>query len=122
MDISFFADHCVPNSVVNLLSQSGYQVIKLRDLLPIDAPDKHVIIKAQEIKSILLTLNGDFSDIITYPPQLYGGIISLQVKNHPETLPYLMDRLKTFLLDHPSQKYFQKKLIIVESHRIRIKS
>jgi len=31
MKISFFADHCVPNSVISKLQDEGFTVLKLRD-------------------------------------------------------------------------------------------
>ena len=47
--------------------------------------------------AILLSLNGDFADIVTYPPASYKGIVALQLRNHPEILPQLMARLMVFL-------------------------
>ena len=41
-----------------------------------------MISKAQELDSVLLSLNGDFADIVAYPPANYKGIIALQVGNH----------------------------------------
>ena len=46
-----------------------------------------VIAKAQEIDAILLSLNGDFADIVNYPPTNYRGIVALQMRNHSEILP-----------------------------------
>ncbi len=71
--------------------------------------------------AILLTLNGDFADIINYPPSKFGGIIALQVRNHPETLPAIIMRLLTYLGEHPEREHFTGKLFLVEAHRIRVK-
>jgi hypothetical protein len=60
MALRFLADHCVSNST-----------IRLRDVLPVDSSDMVVIRKAQEIDAILLSLNGDFSHIVNYPPKDY---------------------------------------------------
>jgi len=90
--------------------------------MPVDSPDSLVIHKAQENKAILISLNGDFSDIVTYPPRNYGGIISLQIKNHPEVLLLIMEKLITFLNSNPDRAFYQQKLFLVESHRIRIRS
>jgi len=80
-----------------------------------------VISKAQELDSILVSLNGDFADIVTYPPTSYKGIIALQVRNHPEITPQLMARLKGYLSAHPSMSHYKGKLLLVEVHRIRIR-
>jgi predicted nuclease of predicted toxin-antitoxin system len=86
MPLRFFADHCVPNSVGVALSGAGHEVHRLRDHLPTDSPDPDVIAKAQDLDAILVSLNGDFADIVTYPPAAYRGIVSLQVRNHPESI------------------------------------
>jgi hypothetical protein len=56
--------------------------------------------KAQQLDAILLSLNGDFADIVTYPPEDYQGIIAHQVRNHPEIIPQLMHRLQDYLSFH----------------------
>lgn len=80
-----------------------------------------VISKAHELDSILISMNGDFSDIITYPPANYKGIIALQVRNHPEIIPQLVTRLKDYLAVHPDISYYNGKLFLVEAHRIRVR-
>ena len=67
MGLQFLADHCVPNSVIQTLRDSNHDVLRLRDILPVESPDAIVIAKALDLGKILLTLNGDFADIVTYP-------------------------------------------------------
>lgn len=76
MPMRFFADHCVSNFIVKTLRDAGYEVFLLKEHIPVDSPDPPIISKAQELDSILISLNGDFSDIVTYPPVNYKGIIS----------------------------------------------
>ncbi|GEM_PF-3088037 len=84
----FFDDHCVPESVAEALETKGYEVFRLRNQMATDAPDDEVIEKAQQIDAVLLSLNGDFSDIVRYPPSDYGGIVSMQeVLDQDVTLP-----------------------------------
>ena len=73
----FFADHCVPESVDETLEAAGHEVLRLRNQMSNDAPDPEVIAKAQALNAVLLSLNGDFSDIVRYPPSNYGGIVSM---------------------------------------------
>jgi predicted nuclease of predicted toxin-antitoxin system len=89
--------------------------------LPSDAADTTVIAHAQKLDAILVTLNGDFANIINYPPSGYGGIIALQVRNHPENLHAIVMRLLTYLGGHTEREHFSGKLLLVEVHRIRIK-
>lgn len=87
----FFADHCVPGSI------------------------------AAALDAVLLSLNGDFSDIVRYPPSNYGGIVSVQVKNRPEVLGQIAQRLTTYLSNQPDRAHYRGKLLLVEAHRIRIR-
>ena len=80
-----------------------------------------MIASAQSLEAVLVTLNGDFADIINYPPAKFGGIIALQVKNHPESLPAIVMRLLTYLGEHADSEHYGGKLLLVEAHRIRIK-
>lgn len=97
MGLRFFADHCIPNLVIRALMDEGPEVLQLKHHIPIESPDKTVIAAAQELDSILISLNGDFTDTLNYPPADYKGIIALQVRNHPEILPQLLIRLKQYL-------------------------
>jgi predicted nuclease of predicted toxin-antitoxin system len=119
--LRFFADHCIPSSMIASLQQCDYEVIKLRDHIPIDSPDRLVIETAQQLDALLLSLNGDFADILAFPPQKYKGIISIQLHNHPEIIPQLMKRLEAYLSSFPSKEHFEKKLLIVEVDRIRVR-
>ena len=64
MKLRFFADHCVPTSVIKTLQDTGHEVFRLKDHLPVDSPDHRVISKAQELDAVLISLNGDFADIV----------------------------------------------------------
>lgn len=121
MSLKFFADHCVPESVVNAISNAGHEVLRLRGHLPVDSTDAEVITRAQQLDAILLSLNGDFADIVNYPPADYNGIVALQVENHPEVLPSLLKTLTAYLTVHDNMEHYSGKLLIAEAHRIRIR-
>ena len=121
MSLRFFSDQCVPAQISDTLRCHGYKVTLLREVLPIRSLDPAVIAKAQELGAILLSLNGDFADIVTYPPGSYLGIVGVQLHNHPEIIPQLMERLLAFLDAHPAQEFYHGKLFLVEVHRVRIR-
>jgi hypothetical protein len=89
--------------------------------LAADAPDPGVIEQAQRLDAVLLSLNGDFSDIVRYPPSQYGGIISMQVRNRLEVLAQLTERLTRTLRDPSDREHYRGKLLLVEAHRIRVR-
>lgn len=121
MSLKFFADHCVPTYVIRSIERMGHKVLRLRDYLPTDAPDKAVILKAQELGCILISLDGDFANIIMFPPSEFMGIIALQLKNHPDILPGLMNRLGDYLIAHPEGQHYKGLLLVVNVDAIRIR-
>jgi predicted nuclease of predicted toxin-antitoxin system len=76
----------------------------LGDVLPVESSDAIVLTTAQEIDAVLISLDGDFADIINYPPKDFKGIIALQMRNHPEILPRLLARLKAYLESQPAME------------------
>ena len=121
MSLRFFADHCVSNAIVEHLSSQGHEVLRLRDHLDPESPDPIVIARAQELGAILLSLNGDFADIVTYPPSQYLGIVALEVHDHPEVIPVILRRLSAYISAHPEPADYRGKLLVVAPHRIRIR-
>lgn len=121
MSLAFLSDQCVPEEITDTLIQHGFRVMRLREVLPVRSPDPAVIAKAQELGVVLVSLNGDFSDIVAYPPANHGGILAIQLHNHPEVIPALMARLCGFLAANPDAQSYVGKLFIVEPHRIRIR-
>lgn len=119
--LRFFVDHCVPTSVAETLQSDGHEILLLRDCLPVNSDDDLVISKAQELDALLLSMNGDFSNLVTYPPADYKGIFALQVKNTPKVLPHIVQRLINYLSNHPEMSHYRGKLFLVEPHRIRIR-
>jgi predicted nuclease of predicted toxin-antitoxin system len=121
MSLSLLADQCVPSEIIEFLTRAGHHVTRVRDVMPIRSPDVAVITKARELQAILISLNGDFSDIVSYPPAQYQGIFAVQLHNHPEIIPRLMERLCDYLARYPDQEFYVGKLFIIEAHRIRVR-
>ena len=121
MALRFLADHCVSNSTVQTLREANHEVFCLRDVLAVESWDAIVLAKAQEIDAILISLDGDFADIINYPPKDFKGIIALLTRNHPEILPKILARLMAYLESQPAMEYYRGKLILVEADRVRVR-
>jgi predicted nuclease of predicted toxin-antitoxin system len=121
MGLRFFADHCISHAIMQALRDAEHEVLRLRDYLPVESPDPIVIAQTQQLDALLLSLNGDFADIVTYPPANYQGIIALQVRNHPEIISQLMARLLAYLSLHADREHYRGRLLLVEVHRIRVR-
>ena len=121
MGLKFFCDHCVSNSVMESLRRQGFEVLRLKDFIPMDSSDQLVISAAQKNNAILVSLNGDFIDIVTYLPGKYKGIIALQIRNRPASLETIIKRLLKYLSENPQPGHYVGKLFLVEAHRIRIR-
>jgi predicted nuclease of predicted toxin-antitoxin system len=121
MSLRFFADQCISNFIIATLQSAGHKVFRLKEHIPPDSPDSIVIQKARELDAILISLNGDFADIVMYPPYHYKGVLALQLRNHPEIIPQLMQRLLNYLTANTDMDYYSGKLFLIEVHRIRIK-
>jgi predicted nuclease of predicted toxin-antitoxin system len=121
MALRFLADHCISTTIVRTLRDATHEVVRLKDVLPVESPDTIVLAKAQEIDAILLSMNGDFADIVTYPPKNYKGIVALQMRNHAEVLDQLMAKLTGYLRVQPAMEHCGGKLLVVEVDRIRIR-
>jgi hypothetical protein len=92
-----------------------------RTLCPRNRRTLSVIAEAQELGAILLSLNGDFADIVAYPPRQFGGVVALQIHDHPEITPAVVDRLLFYAAAHPRQQDYGGKLLLVEAHRLRVR-
>jgi predicted nuclease of predicted toxin-antitoxin system len=121
MALRLFADHCVSNLIIESLAAAGHEVLRLKDHLRVESPDAAVIATAQELGEILLSLNGDFADIVAYPPARFKGIVALQILDHPEITSSILERVKRYLELHPHMENYRGKLIIVDASRVRIR-
>ena len=121
MGLRLFTDHCISNFIIQEFLKAGHEVFRLKDHIPVESSDSTVISAAQDLDSILVSLNGDFADVLNYPPSKYKGIVALQVRNHPEIISQLMKRLINYLNLHPDAQSYRGMLIVVEVHRIRFR-
>jgi predicted nuclease of predicted toxin-antitoxin system len=120
--VRFFLDHCIANSVATALRSAGHEVVHLYQAIPVDSED-HVVIKtAQTMDALLVSLNGDFADIVQFDPGNYSGIISLRMENRPSRIPLLMTQLFNLFSKYPDRDWYRGKLIIVEPYRCRIRT
>ena len=66
-------------------------------------------------KATLITRNGDFSNILAYPPSKFHGIILL--KTHPPKPEKLLEALRKLL---NKTRDFKGKLFLIEEEKITV--
>ena len=115
--MKFKIDENLPVEVMKLLEDNGHVAVSVFKQNLSGGPDEHIAEICQKEKRALVTIDTDFSDIRTYSPNEFFGLIVLRLKKHdkPHVLS-VMGRLITLLLKEP----LERRLWIVEEGRVRI--
>lgn len=115
----FKIDENLPVEISELLIRSGHDAKTVIDQRLQGSEDPALLDVCRHEHRVLITLDLDFSDIRTYPPQENEGIIVLRVAN--QSKPHIMNTIRniTSLLDREPLKYH---LWIVEENKVRIRS
>ena len=116
----FVIDEDMPRSTGKALKEQGYEVKDIRDHKLRGAEDEIIFRFAQKEKSVILTGDKDFGNILQFPLGNHFGIIVAHFPNEFSTKKInqqLISRLKEL-----SENDFQGNLIIIESMKIRIKT
>ena len=72
----FLLDQDVPDSVARVLQQAGHEVLRLREVFPIDSQDTAVLAFAHSHSALLVTCNrDDFLELAKTNP--HSGLIIL---------------------------------------------
>jgi len=115
--MKFKVDENLPVEVVKLLEDNGHDAVTVLEQNLGGEPDSHIAEICQKEKRALVTLDTDFSDIRTYSPDEFFGLIILRLKRQdkPHVLS-VVSRLINILLKEP----VKQRLWIVEEGRVRI--
>jgi predicted nuclease of predicted toxin-antitoxin system len=115
--MKFKIDENLPVEVVKLLEDNGHDAVSVFQQNLSGTLDKRIAEVCQEEKRALITLDTDFSDIRTYSPDEFFGLIVLRLKRQdkPHVLS-VVSRLINILLREP----LDRRLWIVEEGRVRI--
>ncbi|MBF0398669.1 MAG: DUF5615 family PIN-like protein [Desulfobacterales bacterium] len=77
--MKFKTDENIPIEIAKLLKSTGYDTMTIMEQGLSGEQDYKIAKVCQQEERILITLDLDFSDIRTYPPTQYCGIIVLRV-------------------------------------------
>ncbi len=112
------ADENIPSEAVQLLRSAGHDTATALDQALGGQPDHKIATVCKSEDRVLLTLDADFSDIRTYRPADYPGLVVLRLTRQsvPEILHLLRRLLEAFKTSDCAGQ-----LWIVERERIRIR-
>ncbi len=115
--MKFKIDENLPVEVANLLEENGYDAVTVLQQKLAGESDANIAGVCQREKRALVTLDADFANIRSYPPDDFWGLIVLRLKK--QNKPYVLSviyQLTKILTKEPLEHH----LWIVEEKRIRI--
>lgn len=74
----FKIDENLPDEAAESLRNAGHDALTIHDQQMVGDPDPQVAVICQSEQRAIVTLDLDFSDIRTYPPGSYHGIVVLR--------------------------------------------
>ena len=116
--MKFKIDENLPTDVAQYLIEEGHDAHTVYDEDLGGAKDEHIARKVKREKRILVTGDLDFSDIRTYPPAFYYGIIVLRLSKQDKKS--ILSAVQSFL-PVLEQEPIEARLWIVEDQKIRIR-
>ncbi len=114
----FKTDENLPLDVAELLNQHEHDAESVWQEKLSGTPDENLASVCQKEHRALLTLDTDFADIRTYPPQNYPGIIVLRVMQQDK--PHVLSVI-TKVIELLKTESLEKCLWIVDEKRVRIR-
>jgi predicted nuclease of predicted toxin-antitoxin system len=112
-------DENFPVEAVDLLRAAGHNTLSVFDQSLSGQPDSKIASVCKQEGRVLITLDTDFSDIRTYPPADYPGLLVLRLAR--QSVPEVT-RLIRRLLEVLETTDCHGQLWIVERNRIRVRT
>jgi predicted nuclease of predicted toxin-antitoxin system len=116
--MKFKIDENLPNELAELLIHEGYNSSTVAEQNLKGTVDSELIAVCREEDRILVTLDVDFANIKTYPPQDYAGIIVLRVGRQSKS--HVLDIFQK-AIPLLNREPLAQHLWIVEETRVRIR-
>ncbi|MGH8499556.1 MAG: DUF5615 family PIN-like protein [Methylococcales bacterium] len=111
-------DENLPAEIAVLLQEAGYNATTVLEQELGGSVDPSIASMCRNENRALVTLDMDFADIRTYPPNQYPGLIVLRPRRQDK--PHLV-RTVTSLIPIFSKEPLQHRLWIVENDKIRFR-
>lgn len=114
----FKIDENLPVELAEELRASGHEAATVDDQRLFGTSDRHLSEVCKTEGRIFVTLDLDFADIRTYPPDEYPGLIVLRLARQDK--PHVLDVFRR-TLKAVGNEPLEGRLWIVEEKRIRIR-
>ncbi|MDI6731137.1 MAG: DUF5615 family PIN-like protein [Candidatus Margulisbacteria bacterium] len=111
-------DENIPIEAEAVLQQCGCDALHVCSVKMSGKDDSQIMAFAQKEKRILVTLDLDFSNILTYPPKTHFGIIAIRLL-YPKRKK-IIDLLVNFV-QKIDEVDISKSLIILEENGYRVR-
>lgn len=116
--MKFKVDENLPVEVADLLGLAGHDATTVLAQNLGGSPDQDLVSICQDEDRALITLDTDFTDIRTYPPKQYPGLVVLRLRRQGKvSVMSTLERLIPLL----SSETLAQHLWIVEESRVRIR-
>lgn len=113
----FKIDENLPGALVRLLAANGHEATTVREEGLNGKPDHEIAKICQSERRAIVTLDLDFADITSLPPEEYAGIIVLRIGDQSKQhVLRIFGGILPLLMSEPLVEH----LWIVEDDRIRI--
>ena len=114
--MKLLADECIERSIVSYLKENGFDIITVAELAP-GASDDKVIELANKMKSILITADKDFGELIYRQRKITFGIILVRL--HGLTRKKKVEIIAKTLNEHKDK--LLGSFTVIEPIQIRIR-
>ena len=117
--MKFKIDENMPIEVGESLKDAGYDSETVIEQHLSGTPDANLAVICKKENRILVTLDNDFADIRTYPPDKFPGIMVMRLNRQDK--PHVLEVFNHAIHLFPKEP-LEKHLWIVEENKIRIRS
>ena len=116
--MKFKIDENLPIDIADLLHSGGHDALTVFDQKLIGQDDRRILDICKAEERALITLDLDFSDVRSYPPQEYFGLIVLRLRRQDKA--YVREIIRR-IIPLFAQEQVEYRLWIVEENRIRVR-
>ena len=116
----FLVDASLPSATVPLIRSAAHEATDVRDIGLRCADDSIIARLAREQKYCLISRDGDFGNMLDYPPKDYWGIVVIDTPDGAGR-NVVLEMIGQFLKEKNLIEKLPGRLAIVQRHRIRLR-